>query len=404
MTLAYGAAPTIGQPLPLFVATPGGVMQYLATPIGILNAFPEIMQQGIAPPDFASLNVYPRNGTDSSNYLSDPCPTCGNIHHLYSLAPFTCSASGQPGTKYIPALAGSDLASGDMAWIEYGKNLFVAVGCDMAVSSWDGRKWARNAIPSGQWQTVCFNGSNLFIAGGYDQWYGGIIASSPDGINWAQGVLPAGLGLIMFLLWDGAQFIGLGTNTAIYSAAGTTWTKVAIASGAWGPVQYNGSNLYVALDYAGQVSTSADGRTWVLKAPLPAGSLPQDMAWGSSKFVAIGYNSLCLTSTDGITWAARTIPAGNYTCVRWDGAQFVAVGNGVCATSTDGIVWTARATMPSTGYFTDVNFRTTPANAAMYAAVGLAMAIASGTNGQIWAARSAVGGWEVLKANKIIES
>src|SRR5574341_2002976 len=57
-------------------------------------------------------------------------------------------------------------------------------------------------------------------------------------------------------------------------------------------------------------------------------------------------DSVAATSPDGITWTARTIPAGTYRSVAWNGTVFAAVGDSVAATSPDGITWTAR-TMPA---------------------------------------------------------
>ena len=135
-------------------------------------------------------------------------------------------------------------------------------------------------------------------------------------------------------------------------------------------------NLYAVVG-DGKCATSSDGVTWTART-IPAGTY-NALAWNGSRFVAVG-NSVCATSSDGVSWTARTIPTGIYNALAWNGSLFVAIGNGVCATSSDGITWTAR-TIP-TGDYNALTW-----NGARFVAVGDGKC-ATSSDGVSWTART----------------
>ena len=413
MPQMYGAAPSAFYPQPPILPTPYGINCVLPDPVSNFLMTPDSPGQGMTPSDYAILQAFMRNGQDSTNYLTDVCPTCGNIHHLFSLAPFTChsgktATAGWPGTTYIPVVPNNcDLPSGDLVWLAYGLNIFLGIGSDYCTYSWDAQTWYHSNIPKGEWQTVVV-GSNKFVAAGYSQWHDGIIATSPDGQNWTQQTLPAGTGDIQYLIWTGTQYVGIGQNcnkpaagTCITSPDGITWTARTLPAGWWGGIAYNGSNLYVAIDYNGKCATSPDAITWTLRTGLNNGArFPQDISYGNSLFCIVGLGGTCATSTDGITWTDRVDAGGSYVAVRWDGAQFISVGNNCAMTSPNGTTWTAR-TLPN-GYYVDMDFASAPSK--YYCAVGFQGAAARSYDGQTWATDTVIGGWDVLRQNKMIES
>lgn len=60
--------------------------------------------------------LYPRNGSDTSNYWSGVCPVCSKVHKLYSRGPYVCSAAGQPGTVVDTiTISTQDVKDGDAA-------------------------------------------------------------------------------------------------------------------------------------------------------------------------------------------------------------------------------------------------------------------------------------------------
>jgi hypothetical protein len=125
-------------------------------------------------------------------------------------------------------------------------------------------------------------------------------------------------------------------------------------------------------------ATSPDGITWTART-IPAGTY-QSVAWNGTVFVAVG-NSVVATSPDGVTWTARTIPAGTYTGVAWNGTSFAAVGNNVAATSPDGVTWTAR-TIPAGTYY-GIAW-----SGSAFAAVGSGPTAATSPDGVTWTART----------------
>jgi hypothetical protein len=400
--IAAGAAPAQFQ-TPPYVPTPIGVINVIPQPVVQFPASPSWPEGvGVGLPAFASLNAYPRNAFDASNYFTDICPNCALVHHIYSLAPFTChsgtaATASWPGTTFQPVLVVDDLPTGDYVCITKGANAYVAIGPDVISYSFDGMTWAQTQIPTGNWQCGAF-GNSKFLAIGYDDFYNGIIASSTSGVaGWALVSLPSGIGQLVDAVWNASNlFVAVGPNTCITSPDGTTWTKRTIPAGNWTAVGYNGSSLYMAIDTSGKVATSPDGTTWTLKTAI--GVPVNELAWGNSLFCVVGPSSACYTSVDGVAWVSRTIAAGSYSGIINDGTQFVAVGNGVCATSTDGTTWSAQTI--GAGNWQDVVNNGT----GFYAAIGYSAIAASSYNRTLWTSRTITGGWEKIKAGKIIES
>lgn len=126
-------------------------------------------------------------------------------------------------------------------------------------------------------------------------------------------------------------------------------------------------------------ATSPDAVTWTSRT-IPAGNY-YGLAWDGSVFAAVGYASKAATSPDGITWTSRTIPAGDYNDVAWSGSVFAAVGDASkVATSSDGITWTAR-TIPAGNYIA------VAWNGSVFVAVGTNVA-ATSPDGITWTART----------------
>jgi hypothetical protein len=113
------------------------------------------------------------------------------------------------------------------------------------------------------------------------------------------------------------------------------------------------------------------------------------VAWNGSTLVAVGESSLAATSLEGSTWTSRTIPAGTYCAVVWGNSTFVAIGDGVAATSPDGITWTAR-TIPGGLYYAVIW------TGSQFAAVGFGVC-ATSPDGITWTARTIpAGAWSAL--------
>lgn len=148
-----------------------------------------------------------------------------------------------------------------------------------------------------------------------------------------------------------------------------------------------GSGVIVAVG-TNVAATSADGgATWTART-IPAGDYTS-VAWNGTKFCAVGNSSACATSPDGVTWSAQTgllnLAPGSYKAIAWNGSVFCAVGvSSVCATSADGITWAARTI--SAGNWYGVAW-----SGSIFAAVGDqagANPAASSPDGTTWTART----------------
>lgn len=196
--------------------------------------------------------------------------------------------------------------------------------------------------PRGGQRRIVF-GNNLWLAAGTlqytsipygsNQTYGFFhnkLQRSTDGVTWTKVSLPGGaFELIEALAFDSAQsrFVMACTFSSVsnsgypqkhyriyYSNDGIGWTAATV------PELASGTTLF----------------QWNIRTVA---------AWGGGKFVVKpNYNtSDVYVSSDGINWTKHTGPTFVANDLLYDGAFFVAIGDGIYATSADGITWTNRA-------------------------------------------------------------
>ena len=146
----------------------------------------------------------------------------------------------------------------------------------------------------------------------------GVILTSPDLKVWSQASIPAGVGAVMKVRWNGKMGVAVGMS----SAASPT---------------------------AGVILTTTDGRTWVRRT-VDCGAL-FGVEWALSKWVAVGYTKQGLdsageawTSPDGQSWTARATGSGRLTAVAQVSAPgqagpVAAVGFTPAGTTTAGGVY-----------------------------------------------------------------
>ncbi len=210
------------------------------------------------------------------------------------------------------------------------------------------------------------------------------IESSPDGLSWAH---HDAAGILNGVTAAGAGFAAVGwfentlTELAQASTDGLSWSTSTWTTGALQPafgVAWSGS-AFVAVGYAGAVTTSPDGGGWTPRSS-GTGAWLHRVAWSGGLFVAVGDGGTILTSPDGASWTGRTSGTGaNLNGVTWDGARFLAVGGGgTILASVDGVTWT-----PSdSGTLASLNG--VAASAAGYVAVGDGGAVVTSADGLTW--------------------
>jgi len=151
---------------------------------------------------------------------------------------------------------------------------------------------------------VTYGGSSWVIVGD-TVGGGGLVKTSPDGVNWTSQ----------------APGISQSLNSVTY-----------------------GNSLYVAVGHFGTIITSPDGITWTRRYPDPETTENfQCVGYGNNMFVAVGDMGILYTSSDGIHWAAKD----SKVCTRLNGvcysafhALWVVVGyDGAIVTSSNGNSW-----------------------------------------------------------------
>jgi hypothetical protein len=182
-------------------------------------------------------------------------------------------------------------------------------------------------------------------------------SAQADGVQWAtvsQYALPSQTGNAGRYLTTNGTSESWGTvNQPL------TWTQRLAPTGvSFSNVEYNGSNMYVAVGASGQLYSSPDGITWTSRTSGFGTSQINDVAFGNGIWVAVGGDGKISSSPDGITWTARTANMGTNMMfkVHFANNTWVAVGGGGGTTNTggitvssDGLTWTRKSQSLSTG-------------------------------------------------------
>jgi hypothetical protein len=160
---------------------------------------------------------------------------------------------------------------------------------------------------------VAWTGSE-FIAVGYvvgSSTESGVIASSPDGINWTIGqIIPptsySNNGLYCVTASPN-MIVAAGETQIVSSPNGSSWTvrDSSVSGYLYKGICWSGS-LFVVVGLGGLIKTSPDGETWTTRAPSGSGNWQlYGVNWCGSLFIATGTHGTILTSPDGINWTDR---------------------------------------------------------------------------------------------------
>ncbi len=267
-------------------------------------------------------------------------------------------------------------ASNTLDGITYGNGLFVAVGGGIILTSPDGVDWTpqTSAISLGG---VAYGGS-LFVA------VGSGIMTSDDGITWTN------RNLAVF-----ASAVAYGNG--LFAAAGGTGHNGLIATSSdgadWRILQFGGADYFLGVTYGngtfvavgyddnpniGAIFTSQDGTNWMSR-DSGTTSFLYAIAYGNGRFVAVGDGGAVVLSEDGSTWRSldnlHSITSGN-------GILAVVGARGTILTSTDGVTWNDRTGGNTTG-LDEIIFANN-----MFIAVGNAGAVLTSADGVTWASHA----------------
>ena len=223
-----------------------------------------------------------------------------------------------------------------------------------AYTSPDGQDWKQNSImpnlTSAAW------GGSLYCAVGSD----GKGATSYDGMNWTQQVLPSASNTnpqdtaYNSVQSNSSVFCAISNSKTISSPDGRHWEQNTLpTTDDYSNLVTNGKTFCaVSKTRPVYITSDDDGETFV-EHPLPA------LASGNHYIAASPANptfifltkSTTVTSPDLITWEQRTLPATNQNLsgITYNGHKFCIIGDGsISMISPDGIHWTTKPIM--TGY------------------------------------------------------
>lgn len=177
--------------------------------------------------------------------------------------------------------------------------------------------------------------------------------TSTDGVTWTAQALTTARQWVCVAkgagLWVAGQVVGSAPYIAT-SPDGVTWTDRSAQAGTWGAIAY-GAGVFVAVGRSGtnRIMTSPDGITWTVRT-APTSQDWRSVVFADGIFVVVGNSTTAvLTSPDGITWTQRTGSAANsWQAATYGAGLFVAVstngGTTRAMTSPDGVTWTSRTT------------------------------------------------------------
>lgn len=175
--------------------------------------------------------------------------------------------------------------------------------------------WTEQQLPS-EFRALVREGG-LFLGGGF----GGVLVTSPDGVNWTERDSGTSHFLNDFTHGSGG-FVGVGgSGDIIWSPDGVDWKVVARGAGMLRSVAYR-PGLYVAVGSGGAVARSIDGITWE-KFRLSSLSLTSINSLGDA-FAATGGEPFGMwTSSDGKGWTHRPLEGAPPVASYWSGPRQV---------------------------------------------------------------------------------
>lgn len=284
--------------------------------------------------------------------------------------------------------------------IGYGNGSFVAIAnSTIVLRSTDGLSWTATdpSFPAMLNSVNFVNNQFMGLGGNY-------VVTSAAGTAWTSRTVPfSGLGIspnLYSVAHNGSRYVAVGEGSNSYVAAyttstnGTTWSAITSTTTLTAdPVIYHLSNVeYINGQFVASVAgagsgpgryyTSPTGTAWTLRY-YPVAEMPARMKMLNNKLYALGY--AVLSSATGTSWdpvlpGTEAIFGGNLARVQFLNDQFIAVGaHGSIFTSPDGAFWSARVS--NTGY---VLTAVTLGNG-LYVAVG--ESIVTSTDGATWAVR-----------------
>ncbi len=259
----------------------------------------------------------------------------------------------------------------DFIDIVYGNKIWLALtGSSVVYTSSDLENWTYATVgPFGQpaLTSVCF-GQGRFVAGGAgqrdqpDSFFGTVIMSSSNGLNWASASL-SGLdawGETKDSVFAGDQFVAVQTGYFLRSTNGETWEKIIApdVGGTLRGIAASPSGSFAAVGSLGLILTSSNAVTWQMVSSRTREEI-YSVAYANGQFVAVGGSpyyiggpvgsAAVFASTNGYDWQVSLTNLENQlSAVAFGNGLWVVCGyDGAIYTSIDAANWTDHS-LPTT--------------------------------------------------------
>ncbi|GAB4030467.1 T9SS type A sorting domain-containing protein [Spirosoma jeollabukense] len=337
---------------------------------------------------------------DNSTILTSPDGNTWTARYVYTPSPVALRGVTYSGNQFVAVGYGGIVLTSPngLNWtmrqtnsgaaledVAYGNGKYVAVGgypSNAKLTSTDGITWTSQLPGYGMDYTMydITYGNGQFVAVGYY----GVILTSPNGSTWTKrdiGILDTMLGVV----YANNQFITVGTSIR-RSTDGATWQATNAPDGqsnlnsvAYGNGRYVIFGTSNASGSKGQLLTSTDGVTFT-RTEFAAYPAPSDVVFGMNLFVSVDYYGNILSSSDGLTWTFRKL-GSSFKAITYGKGRYVAVGSGQAMVSTNGLTWTASSPLLS------VNFQDITYGNGLFVAVGSSGIIYTSPDGLSWTSR-----------------
>ena len=254
--------------------------------------------------------------------------------------------SSPDGTNWTLIRVGGPTNLQSVAW---GNNVYVAVGeRGLVLTSPDGIAWTRRAPVAMDLFSVEY-GNDLFVAVG-GTWGTNFIIVSVDGVNWMQRPLPAitpPTAPLKDVTYAASQFVAVAARQGIRSQYGLDWETNQMPPYVYelDAVAY-GNGRFVATGPYTILSSTNNATSWASAANF-VGHYNSGVAFGNGYFVIVGDNGVAGYSTNGHNWTGLPASQPALSDVAFGNNRFVAVGeSGAIKYSTNATNWASLSVGP----------------------------------------------------------
>lgn len=204
---------------------------------------------------------------------------------------------------------------------------FWAENADGLYASADGVTYTKSAVYTKTPEGICWTGTHIVCI---DRFPTGEFAldTSRTGTAWGQvAVTPVSQGIVDLYAGGGVTVLVVSTidSSTIYTSPNlVTWTKRFTTAGVISDVGWSGTS-FIALAFSAAYA-SPTGTTWTPVA-LPSGATNlASIVWDGSRWVIAGF-AQTYTSSDGVTWATAAGPSDYISRMAANGTTLVGVSS-----------------------------------------------------------------------------